>query len=277
MLEDTEQLFNELTPMLLSNGLNIIGALLILFLGWTVAKWLSNRTHTLLEKTGKVDKTITHFVRQLVRIAIMIVTVLAVLNRFGVETTSIIAVLGAATLAIGLALQGTLSNVAAGVMLLIFRPFRVEDAVDVGGTMGIVMEIGIFTTIMKTFDGIHMIIPNSKIWGAEITNFSINSTRRHSLVFGISYTDDMDKAIGIIKDILDSDERVLKEPEAIVVVDVLNDSSVDILTRPWCDTKDFWQLKWDLTKKVKEAFDANGISIPFPQRDVHLFQQNGDK
>lgn len=273
MLEETEVLIGELTPVLIENGMNLLGALAILVLGWMAAKWLSSKTYDLTQRSGTIDKTISQFARQLVRTLILIVTILAVLGKFGVQTASIIAVLGAATLAIGLALQGTLSNVAAGVMLLIFRPFKVDDAVTIAGNSGMVMEIGIFTTIMKTFDGIHVNIPNGKIWGSEVTNFSMNPTRRHDLVFGISYGDNMDKALDIVKKILDEDERVLKDPAPLVVISNLGDSSVDIMARPWTNTADFWAVRWDLTKKVKEEFDANGISIPFPQRDVHVFQQ----
>ncbi|MCC5925838.1 MAG: mechanosensitive ion channel [Bacteroidetes bacterium] len=273
MLEDTEQLVTELAPVVVDGGLNLLGALAILIVGWIAAKWLGKKTYNVTQKSGKIDKTISHFASQVVKTLIIIVTILAVLGKFGVQTASIIAVLGAATLAIGLALQGTLSNVAAGVMLLIFRPFKVDDAVTVAGHSGMIMEIGIFTTIMKTFDGIHMNIPNGKIWGSEVTNFSINPTRRHDLVFGIGYGDDMDKALALVKKVLDEDERILKEPAALVVISNLGDSSVDITARPWTKSADFWAVKWDVTKKVKEAFDANGVSIPFPQRDIHLYQQ----
>jgi small conductance mechanosensitive channel len=271
-LKDTETMAAEWGPVILGYSLNILGALVILVVGWIVANWLSKKVYVAVGKSGKIDDTIAKFVRQIVKILIIIVTLLAVLGQFGIETTSIIAVLGAATLAIGLALQGTLSNVAAGVMLLIFRPFKVGDAVSVAGNAGSVEEIGIFTTIMKTFDGIHVNVPNGKIWGAEVTNFSINPTRRHNLVFGIGYGDDMDKAVAIIKGILDADERVLKEPAAVVEVDELADSSVNIIVRPWTESKDFWAVKWDTIKKVKTEFDVKGISIPFPQRDVHLYQ-----
>ena len=272
MFEDTEAIVNEWGPVLLGYALNILGALAILIIGWIFANWLSKRVYKAVGKSGKIDDTIARFTQQMVKVLVIIATLLAVLGQFGIQTTSIIAVLGAATLAIGLALQGTLSNVAAGVMLLIFRPFKVGDAVSVAGNLGAVQEIGIFTTIMKTFDGIHVNVPNGKIWGSEVTNFSINPTRRHNLVFGIGYGDDMDKAVAIIKGILDADERVLKDPAAVVVVDELADSSVNIIARPWTESKDFWAVKWDTINKVKKEFDAQGISIPFPQRDVHLYQ-----
>jgi len=273
MIEDTEQLVTDLLPLIIEHGLNLLGALLILFAGWIAAKWLSGKVYKLTQKSGKIDKTISHFARQVVRTLILIITALAVLGKFGVQTASIIAVLGAATLAIGLALQGTLSNVAAGVMLLIFRPFKVDDAVTVAGKSGTIEEIGIFTTIMKTFDGIHMNIPNGTIWGSDVTNFSINPTRRHDFTFGIGYSDDMDKALEIVKKILEEDERVLKDPAPLVVISNLGDSSVDITARPWTLSADFWDVKWDVTKKVKEQFDANGISIPFPQREIHVYQE----
>jgi small conductance mechanosensitive channel len=272
MFGNTEAMMSEWGPILLGYALDILGALVILIVGWIVANWLSKKVYAAVGKTGKIEDTIARFVRQMVKILVIIVTLLAVLGQFGIETTSIIAVLGAATLAIGLALQGTLSNVAAGVMLLIFRPFKVGDAVSVAGNVGAVEEIGIFTTIMKTFDGIHVNVPNGKIWGSEVTNFSINPTRRHNMVFGIGYGDDMDKAVEIIRGILEADERVLKDPAPVVEVDELADSSVNIIARPWTVSSDFWGVKWDTIKKVKKEFDAQGISIPFPQRDVHLHQ-----
>ncbi len=274
MLEDSELIINTVLPLLVQYGLEILGAFVILLIGWTIAKWLGRRVYNFTTNTDKIDKTLAPIISKVVRTAVMIVTVLAVLNQFGVQTASIIAVLGAATLAIGLALQGTLSNVAAGVMLLSFRPFQIDDFISVGGNMGVVTEIGLFTTKFRTADGIAVIIPNSRIWGNEITNFSKNDTRRLDVIVGISYSDDMDKAIAIVKEILNNDPRVLKEPEAIVVISELGDSSVNVMARPWSNRADFWQLKWDLNKKIKEEFDAKGISIPFPQRDVHLFQQN---
>lgn len=273
MIEETQEIIDTLTPIILTYGLDIIGAILILIAGWVVANWLSKRVFNLVSTSEKIDYTLAPIIRKTVRIAILIVTLLAVLGQFGIQTASLIAVLGAATLAIGLALQGTLSNVAAGVMILSFRPFSIDDFITAGGTSGTVSEIGLFVTKLKTVDGLAILVPNSRIWGDIITNFSRNDTRRLDLVVGISYSDDMDKALQIVKDILDKDERVIKDPEPLVAISELGDSSVNILARPWSHRSDFWQMKWDLTKKIKEEFDKNGISIPFPQRDVHLFQQ----
>jgi small conductance mechanosensitive channel len=274
MIEETQDIINTITPIIVTYGLDVIGAMLILIAGWIVANWLSRRVFNLVFNSDKIDPSLAPIIRKIVRFAILIITLLAVLGQFGVQTASLIAVLGAATLAIGLALQGTLSNVAAGVMILSFRPFNIDDFISVGGTSGTVTEIGLFVSRLKTVDGLAVILPNSKIWGDVITNFSRNDTRRLDLTVGISYSDDMNKAIQIVKDILDNDERVLKDPAPLVAISELGDSSVNILARPWSHRSDFWQMKWDLTKRVKEEFDKNDISIPFPQRDVHLFQQN---
>lgn len=273
-----ENYFNEYTdsilPIIVEHGLSVIGAVLILFVGWTVAGWAKKKIVNQASKSPRVDDTLVPMMGQTVRVFIIVVTLLAVLGQFGVETTSIVAVLGASALAVGLALQGTLSNVAAGVMLLILRPFKVGDAVDIGGTLGVVDSIGLFTTEMHSFDNIGISMPNSRVWGNEIQNLSKFETRRVDLEFGIGYGDNMDKAMDIIRDILSNDERVLKEPEPLIAISELGDSSVSIRVRPWAATKDVWPLRYDITKKVKEEFDAKGISIPFPQRDVHLFKQN---
>lgn len=273
-----ENYFNDysetLMPMVVEHGLSVIGAVLILIAGWVIAGWAKRKIVNRASKAESVDDTLVPILGQTTKIFIIIVTILAVLGQFGVETTSIVAVLGASALAIGLALQGTLSNIAAGVMLLILRPFKIGDAVSIGGTMGIVDAIGLFTTEMHTFDNIGISMPNSKVWGAEIQNLSKFETRRVDMEFGIGYGDNMDKAIDIIKHILEEDERVMKEPEPLVVISGLGDSSVNIRVRPWTETKNVWPLRYDITKKVKERFDANGVSIPFPQRDVHLFKKN---
>ncbi len=263
-----------LIPMAVDHGLSVLGAILILIAGYIVANWAAKKVRSKADASSTVDDTLVPILAQTTRVFIIIVTILAVLGQFGVETTSIVAVLGASALAVGLALQGTLSNVAAGVMLLILRPFKIGDAVSIGGTMGVVDAIGLFTTEMHSFDNIGISMPNSKVWGAEIQNLNRFETRRVDMEFGIGYGDDMDKAISIIKEILAEDERVLKEPEPLVAISNLGDSSVDIRVRPWTDRSNVWPLRYDITKKVKERFDANGVSIPFPQRDVHLFKKN---
>lgn len=274
-MEETFNQYSEsLVPLLVEYGLNIIGAVLILFIGWTIASWASKKIVTKTRDSGKVDETLIPILGQTVRVLLLLITILAVLNQFGVETASLIAVLGASALAIGLALQGTLSNVAAGAMLLILRPFKVGDAVTIGGTTGVVDSISLFTTEMHTFDNIGVSMPNSQVWGNEIQNLNQFDTRRVDMEFGISYDDDMDKAINIIREILNADERVLDEPEPLLAIGNLGDSSVVIRVRPWTKTPDVWPLRYDITKKVKEEFDKNDVTFPFPQRDVHMFNEN---
>lgn len=273
-MENIDQIIAE---VVVPYGLDILGAVVILIIGWLIASWASKRVRKACEKSERIDKTLTPILSQTVKVLILIATVIAVLNRFGVETTSLVALLGVAGLAVGLALQGTLSNFSAGVMLMLFRPFNVGDAVNISGVMGVVDEIGLFSTQMHTFDNIFMIIPNSNIWGANISNFSTNPTRRIDLVFGISYTDDINKAMKIIREAMDADERVLKEPAPMVAVGELGDSSVDIFVRPWAKASDLWPTRFALIKDIKERFDKDGISIPFPQRDVHLFQEEKGK
>lgn len=263
-----------LITFLLTHILSLVGAIILLIGGYLVAGWAGRRVKEATTKSGKFDDTLVPILAQTTRILILIITVLAVLGQFGVQTASIIAVLGAAGLAVGLALQGTLSNVAAGMMLLILRPFKIGDVVNIGGTFGVVDEIGLFITHLHSFDNIGIVMPNSQIWGSEIQNLSKFETRRVDMEFGISYTDDMDKAMSLIKDVLNADDRILPEPEPLIAVSDLADSSVNILVRPWTETSNVWPLRYDITKRVKESFDANDVSIPFPQRDVHMFQKN---
>lgn len=261
-------------PLAVQYGMSILGAILIFIAGYIVAGWTARRVLKWGENSEKVDDTIVPVLSKVAKIFVLIVTLLAVLGQFGVETTSIVAVLGASALAIGLALQGTLSNVASGVMLLTLRPFGVGDAVKIGGTTGIVDSIGLFTTEMHSFDNIGISIPNSKVWGSEIQNMNRFETRRVDMQFGISYDDDMDKAMKVIKEVLDADERVLEEPEPMLAVSELGDNAVGIIARPWSKTGDVWPLRFDAIKKVKERFDEEDISFPYPQRDVHMFQEN---
>ena len=256
-----------------SFGLSIIGAICILILGWIVSSWLAGLIRRSLDRSKRIDKTLGLVFAQLARWTVLAFTVIAVLNQFGVQTASIVALLGAAGLAIGLALQGTLSNIAAGVMLLALRPFRVGDAVEIGGTAGIIDELGLFSTQMHTFDNVAVYMPNSRIFGSEIKNMSRNATRRIDMIIGISYEDDIGKAIAVIQEILSSDERVLTLPAPVIGVDALADSSVNLMVRPWVKKDDFLLTRLELTRAFKEAFDKADITIPFPQRDVHLFEQ----
>lgn len=270
-IDTNEAIFLGLTlNQLVTTGLNVLGAIAILIGGWLIANWVSKLMRRGVEKNPRFDKTLGILFAQLARWGILIFTFIAVLNRFGVQTTQFVALLGAAGLAIGLALQGALSNVAAGVMLLGLRPFKVGDAVEISGTSGVVDEIGLFSTKMHTFDNIAIHIPNSSIIGTEIKNMSQNPTRRIDLTFGIGYSDDIGKAISIIQQELESDERILAEPAYRIGVTELADSSVNLLVWPWVKREDFLDVKLDLIRRLKERFDAEGINIPFPQRDLHI-------
>ena len=253
-----------------SYGLELIAALVILVFGW----WLAGRVQRLilraLDRLPRMDATLKPFLSSLARYAIIAVTLVAVLARLGVETTSIIAVLGAAGLAIGLALQGTLQNIAAGIMLLVLRPFKVGDYIDAGGISGTVDEIGLFTTDMTTFDGVYQSVPNSSLCNTSILNYSRLPTRRMDVPVGIAYEDDVERAMALLLEHLRQDERVLEDPAPQVLVTNLGESSVDLSLRCWSKSSNFWALKFELNKKVKLWLDAEGISIPFPQRDVHL-------
>lgn len=265
-------LYDQFIPMIIEYGFNILGAIAIFIIGNLVAKWVARKTRKVAKEAGHVDDTLVPILANVVKIFIMAITILAVLNQFGVQTASLIAVLGAAGLAVGLALQGTLSNVAAGVMLLILRPFRVDDVVQVNGSILNVKEVGLFITKFCTFDNINVYMPNSSIWGNEIRNFNQNVNRRVDLTVGIGYGDDIDKALAITKEVVTSDIRVLTDPEPIFGVDSLGDSSVNLLVRAWVKTPDWFATKLDLTKAIKQRYDKESISIPFPQRDVHLYQ-----
>jgi small conductance mechanosensitive channel len=235
-----------------------------------VAGWAQRTTRRALSKVDRLDETLRGFFASIVKYVIIIFVVLAVLNQFGVQTASLIALLGAAGLAIGLAMQGTLTNIAAGVMLLIFRPFKIGDYIDAGGQAGTVRELGLFMTELNTPDNVRITLPNSAIWGQAIKNFSHNATRRVDLVIGIAYDDDINKAIASINDVITGDDRSHKEPAPMIAVTELADSSVNLVVRVWCDAGNYWPLKFDLTKAIKERLDADGITIPFPQRDVHM-------
>ncbi len=253
-------------------GIDVIGALAILILGWMIAGWIRSAVDTSLIKVPNMDETLRPFLSNLVRWIVLAFIIVAVLNQFGVETTSMIAVLGAAGLAIGLALQGTLSNVASGVMLLILRPFKVGDFISAGSLYGTVVEIGLFTSELKTGDGVYIMAPNSQIWNTTITNFSRNSTRRIDIVVGVAYDDDLDVAQMALQSLMDGQALVLKNPASETMIKSLGDSSVNINMRCWVNTADYWDAFWALNKGAKAAVESAGCSIPFPQRDVHLFE-----
>ena len=251
-------------------GVDIVGAIVMLVVGWTIAGWVRRGVRHALERVPRMDETLKPFLAKLVWYLIMIFVMVAVLNQFGVQTTSLIAVLGAAGLAIGLALQGTLANVASGVMLLFLRPFNIGDYVDAAGIAGTVVEIGLFNTEIKTNIGLCLIVPNSTIWANPITNFFRNPTRRFDLSVGIGYDDDVDGALALLAGLLDGDGRVLDDPESLVVVHELGDSAVIIKLRGWTKAGDYWNTVWDLNKAIKIDLQAAGYSIPFPQRDIHI-------
>lgn len=249
-------------------SINIVMALAIFLLGKFIVKMLTGLARKLMVK-AKVDNILINFIASIINTILLLFVVIAALDQLGVETTSLIALIGAAGLAVGLALQGTLQNLASGVMLIIFRPFNDGDFVEAAGVSGIVEEIGIFTTTMRTGDNREIIIPNGEIFGGTITNYSKRSTRRVDMVFGIGYDDDIKKAKEIINRILDEDERILKDPAPTVAVGELADSSVNFNVRPWCKTGDYWNVYADIHERIKLAFDDEGISIPYPQMDIH--------
>ena len=251
-------------------GLNVVAAIVTLIVGWIAAGWCSRMVRRVLSRTDKVDAMLGGFFASFVRYGILAFTVIAVLSRFGVQTASFIAVLGALGLAIGLALQGTLSNVAAGVMILLFRPFKAGDYVDAGGLAGTVKSVTLFATELCTPDNIQIIAPNGQIWNSAIKNYSFHATRRVDFLFGIGYSDNIDAAMDLILATANADERVHQDPAPMVAVGELADSSVNIILRVWCTASDYWSLKFDLTKTIKQRFDDEGIEIPFPQRQVHV-------
>jgi small conductance mechanosensitive channel len=244
--------------------LTVVKALVVLIVGWIVAGTASRMISRRVAAHPNLDVTIGSFVASIVKWVILLVVLIAVLGLFGISATSLVAVLGAATLAIGLALQNTLSDLAAGFMLVLFRPYKVGQYVDIGGTAGTVQDLNLFTTELKTPDNVQIVMPNGKAWGTIITNYSAHETRRVDLTFGIDYADDADRAMQIIRDLAAADTRIHDDPEPWVRVTNLGESSVDLTARLWASADDYWDVKFDMTKQVKEAFDKGGISIPYP-------------
>ena len=270
MDKDFESQIKTLEAMAVDYSLDMIGAVAILVIGWIVAGWVRLAVRKALARLPRSDATVTSAVSSLARYLVLAVVLIAVLAQFGVQTASILAVLGTAGLAVGLALQGTLSNVAAGFMLLILRPFKIGDYIDAEGVAGTVEEIGLFTTEFVTFDGLYLVVPNGQIWTKAIVNYSRLPTRRLDIAVGISYGDDIEEAQTVLMDLMMGDERVLKEPQPQVMVMALADSSVNLNLRCWATTDDYWQLKFDFTKLAKKRLEKAGCSIPFPQREVHV-------
>ncbi len=273
MLEYLQGFLSNILNSAMSYGPRIISGIVILIVGWLVARWAASVSTKFFIKSEAIDKTLERYITRLLRFFVLAIAVVAALASFGVQTTSLIAVLGAMGLAVGLALQGTLANVASGLVLLFLRPFHVDDWVEANGVTGQIREVGLFATELKTGDGLFVLVPNAKIWGGNITNFVRNGTRRVELVFSIGYGDDMDRAVSIIEEIIGADDRVLEDPAPFIKVAELADSSVNIYARPWATVSDFFGLKLDLTKRVKERFDEEGISIPFPQQEIHVVRE----
>ncbi len=270
MEQSAEEIWGLVVGLVTTYGLSVVGAIVILIVGFVVAGWVRKSVKSALSRIQKVDETLRGFFSSLAYYAVVVFTIIAVLAQFGVQTTSFIAVIGAAGLAIGLALQGTLSNVAAGVMLLLFRPFKIGDYIEGGGLAGTVKGISLFVTELATPDNVQIIAPNSQLWGSAIKNYSFHPTRRVDIVIGIAYEDQIDKALAAIVDECKKDSRVQADPAPMAAVTDLGDSSVNFTVRVWCNAADYWGLKFDLTKNLKNRMDAENISIPYPQRTVHM-------
>ena len=269
-----EEMLDKIYQLLTVYGLKVLAAIAIFIIGRWVAKGVRKLVERMMTK-GKVDSTLVTFTSNMAYIGLLAFIVIAALGQLGIQTTSFIAILGAAGLAVGLALQGSLSNFAAGFLLIIFRPFKVGDLIEAAGVFGVVEAIQIFTTQLKTADNKTVIIPNAKLTDDNIVNWTVKGTRRVDMVFGIGYDDDIDKARSLMAEIIAEDSRILKAPTPQISVSELADSSVNFVVRPWVKVEDYWGVHFDLTEKIKKAFDANGVSIPFPQRDIHVYQHGG--
>ncbi len=265
------EMIKNLQPLVISWGGKGFAALLIFLVGKWIARWITNILIRLM-KSRDVDLTLIKFLEGIIYYALLASVIIAAAGQLGIKTTSFLAVLGAASLAIGLALKDSLANFSSGVMLILFRPFRVGDVVEIGGETGKVEAISVFSTILNTGDNQKKIIPNGAISNATITNITANPTRRVDLVVGIGYDDDIRKAKDTLENILAGEDLILKDPAPTVAVSNLGASSVDLVVRPWVKTEDYWDVYFSLTEKIKLTFDKEGISFPFPQQDIHLFK-----
>jgi small conductance mechanosensitive channel len=270
-VEESANMIETLQTLGVEYGMKILGALAVLIIGGWVAKQLKKVIVKLMEKS-KIDPTLISFVASMAYVAMQVFVVVAALEKLNIRTTSFVAILGAAGLAIGLALQGSLANFAAGVLMIIFKPFKVGDLVEAGGVLGTVREISIFTTVVDTLDNRKTIVPNAKLTSDNITNYSANDTRRVDLIAGISYADDIDKARAAIQKVLSEVPGILENPAPDIFVSEMADSSVNFAVRPWCRPVDYWGVYFGVTEGIKKCFDAENICIPFPQRDVHLYE-----
>jgi small conductance mechanosensitive channel len=254
-------------------GINLVTAILIFYIGRLMVRVLTRGMRKVME-AQQVDKTLVSFASNLISMVLLTFVIIAAVSQLGIQTASFIAVLGAAGLAVGLALQGSLSNFAAGVLIVFFRPYKVGDFVEAAGVAGSVMEVQILTTVLKTGDNKRVIVPNAQIMGSIITNYSANDTRRIDMVIGVSYDDDLDKVRSTLEEIIAAEDRVLDEPACTIAVSALADSSVNFVVRPWVATSEYWNVLFDLTETVKKRFDKEGITFPFPQQDVHLYKES---
>jgi len=265
---------NQYLPGAIAWATNILLAIVILLIGFWVANTVYRAIVGLSKKNQHLDDTLFRFLGSLARYVVLAFVFIAVLNRFGVQTASIVALLGAAGLAVGLALQGAMTNLAAGVMLLIFRPYKVGDFIDAAGRFGCVTEIDMFTTILKTFDNQQIIVPNGKIWGEQIVNHSHYNVRGVDMHFGIAYDENIDAAREVIEGVINNHEHILKDPAPFIEVETLNDSSVDFLVRPYCKGDHYFDVLYSVPEQIKKALDDNNIEIPFPHRKVILVNQS---
>ena len=256
-------------------GIKVATALAIFLIGKFLIRLVVRAIGKVMQKQA-VDKTLETFICNLVRISLMVVVVIAAIGALGIQTTSFIAIFGAAGLAVGLALQGSLSNFASGVLIVLFRPYRVGDFIEAAGIAGSVEQVQILTTILKTGDNKQIIVPNSQIMDSIITNYSANDTRRVDMVIGVSYDDDLDKVRKTLEELLAAEDRILADPAPLIAVSALADSSVNFIVRPWVNSADYWGVMFDMTEAIKKRFDTEGISFPFPQQDVHLYKQYSD-
>ena len=272
---DMNTIIPKLQELAVFYGIKIIIAVVIFIVGRWIAKALKNFIQQMMAKRN-VETTIASFLCNMSYVVLMTIVIIAALNQFGIQTASLIAIVGAAGLAIGLALQGSLANFAAGFLMLVFRPFKTGDYIEGAGTQGTVEEIHLFTIQLKTPDNKTVIIPNAKLMGDNIINYSAKDKRRVDLVIGVSYSDNLQKVRQVLEDVLSKDNRVLKDPAPTIAVMELADNSVNFAVRPWAKTDDYWNVYFDLTEDIKKRFDAESISIPFPQRDVHLFEHKED-
>jgi len=266
---DMEAIGTKILDFLAAHWLDVVAAIIIFVVGRWLARLISKLVGKAMTK-AKVDATLTSFVENLCHIVLVVLVIVAALDKLGVPTTNFAVVVGAAGLAIGFALQGSLSNFAAGIMLIIFKPFKVGDFVELGGKAGTVKEIQIFNTILNSPDNVRVIVPNGQVTGNNVLNYTVNGTRRVDMVVGVSYGDDLKKAQQVIEGVLAEDDRILKDPTTTVAVSELGESSVNFVVRPWVKAGDYWAVRFDTIRKVKLALDKNGITIPFPQRDIHM-------